>query len=399
MNILVIGNGFDLAHDLPTSYSDFLKFLQCIELTKFYTNTLENFLKEHVCDKQLNPYVKIFIIDAFNSREVTSDHKYTNKNFYVQKLYDESGNNIWYQYLLYAYKTGYMKGINWIDFESEISFIIEHIDKAHKDIYSPFDIKTFENDQKMRAFSQMSIKFLDIYVKEKGKSEKYCPTYYDFIEKSYLDLQRLVKCLEIYLEECVEKIPIKKLSPDIKDINIHAVLNFNYTHTYANSYMKSKIPIHYLHGETRILQNLENNMVLGINEYHDKYERDIYTDYNIYKKFTQRIIKETGFLYRDWIKSNDENYQRYSPKTKDYHTELFIFGHSLDVTDKDILKDLIDRPGVRTTIFYHDKQQQTQQIANLVKMLGQEHFIEMINQVPPLIQFQPQKEMEPISSN
>ena len=28
MNILVIGNGFDLAHGLPTKYADFLKFIE-----------------------------------------------------------------------------------------------------------------------------------------------------------------------------------------------------------------------------------------------------------------------------------------------------------------------------------------------------------------------------------
>lgn len=27
MNLLVVGNGFDLAHDLPTRYSDFLDFM------------------------------------------------------------------------------------------------------------------------------------------------------------------------------------------------------------------------------------------------------------------------------------------------------------------------------------------------------------------------------------
>lgn len=27
MNILIIGNGFDLAHGLPTKYADFLKFI------------------------------------------------------------------------------------------------------------------------------------------------------------------------------------------------------------------------------------------------------------------------------------------------------------------------------------------------------------------------------------
>lgn len=35
MNILVIGNGFDLAHGLPTTYSDFLKFFEIIMNIEF----------------------------------------------------------------------------------------------------------------------------------------------------------------------------------------------------------------------------------------------------------------------------------------------------------------------------------------------------------------------------
>lgn len=31
MNILVIGNGFDLAHGLPTKYGDFLKWVKEIK--------------------------------------------------------------------------------------------------------------------------------------------------------------------------------------------------------------------------------------------------------------------------------------------------------------------------------------------------------------------------------
>ena len=33
MNILIIGNGFDLAHGLPTTYSDVLNFLYYITKT------------------------------------------------------------------------------------------------------------------------------------------------------------------------------------------------------------------------------------------------------------------------------------------------------------------------------------------------------------------------------
>lgn len=34
MNILIIGNGFDLEHKLPTSYRDFLDF--CLSVNKLY---------------------------------------------------------------------------------------------------------------------------------------------------------------------------------------------------------------------------------------------------------------------------------------------------------------------------------------------------------------------------
>ena len=34
MNILVIGNGFDLAHGLPTTYRDFIKYVNCF--SKYY---------------------------------------------------------------------------------------------------------------------------------------------------------------------------------------------------------------------------------------------------------------------------------------------------------------------------------------------------------------------------
>lgn len=34
MNILVIGNGFDLAHGLPTKYTDFFKMIDYIKKIK-----------------------------------------------------------------------------------------------------------------------------------------------------------------------------------------------------------------------------------------------------------------------------------------------------------------------------------------------------------------------------
>lgn len=398
MNILIIGNGFDLAHDLPTSYSDVLKFLYGIKSGSKWHGGKNKFIEERLSKIDISNSICNYIIDAFNSRIEHGNDNCTNSNPIIQEIYDNLDNNIWYTYLWTIFSMNKMNGINWIDFESEISHIIEKIDKEEENLYLPFRKLTSEKDEKTNIFfSRLPIAQ---FLTATNNSEDYKSTFRDFLDTSYSDLRRLIRCIEIYLTEYVETIPITKISPDINELTVHAVLNFNYTHTFTSNYFSEKnIPVHYLHGETQSLASTKNNMVLGIDEYYNGSDRNYHTNYNIYKKFTQRIINETGFLYRNWCKNMDDNYQRFKGKVKDCQSNIFIFGHSLDVTDKDVLKDLIYRPSVQTTIFYYDKQQQTQQIANLVKMLGQDNFIEMINQVPPQIQFQHQREMIPIGNN
>lgn len=398
MNILVIGNGFDLAHDLPTSYSDVLNFLYKTERTSTWHGTKDEFINTHLNKISINSPLYNHIINAFESRIENANNNCTNSNPIIQEIYDNLDDNIWYTYLWLIYSKGKMKGINWIDFESEISHIIKQIDIEEENLYLPFRDLISDKDEKIELFFHTLP--LGKFIHQTNKSNDYKPTFRDFLDRSYSDLRRLVRCIEIYLTEYVETIPITKISPDINELNVQAVLNFNYTHTFTSNYFSGKnIPVHYLHGAIRNSISLDNNMVLGIDEYRSETDKNNCTNYNIYKKFTQRIINETGFLYRDWIKTIDDNYQRFKGKVKDCKSDIFIFGHSLDVTDKDVLKDLIYRPSVQTTIFYHDKQQQTQQIANLVKMLGQNNFIEMINQVPPQIKFQYQKGMTSIANN
>ena len=61
--------------------------------------------------------------------------------------------------------------------------------------------------------------------------------------------------------------------------------------------------------------------------------------------------------------------------------KLYIFGHSLDVTDGDILKEMIEHDGIHTIIFYKDKARLGQQIANLVKVLGSEKGGDLENMI------------------
>ncbi len=397
MNILIIGNGFDLAHRLPTSYTDFLKFFHSVEKMPIFCGTNKEY-EERIAKIHTNSAeIRDILIKIFESRIPHKSSSFTEEVFsdpIAQEIYQNLKGNIWYCYLYKLYENGQIKGVNWIDFESEISHIVEIFDRTEENLYMEVvhDAlrNTFPGDEKIGIF----LRTLDSVDFFKTKNPF---TYRDFLDDSYQQLRCFIYCMELYLRNYVEALPVSLFSQDIKNAVPSAVLCFNYTHTFFKKYGSffPKAKIHYIHGESRDSDTSEtSNMVLGIDEYYKIPEDcNAHTNYNIYKKFTQRVINETGFEYREWIQTMDMFSRVYKNTNDPLPNNIFVFGHSLDITDKDILKDLIDREGVKTTIFYHDKQQQTQQIANLVKMLGQEHFIKMINSVPQQITFVQQQEL------
>ena len=141
-------------------------------------------------------------------------------------------------------------------------------------------------------------------------------------------------------------------------------------------------------------------MVLGVNEYWKGEEKNTRTNFNLYKKFVQRIMKRTGIVYKYTLKKmllDYENSKQNYSATKGYipirHSNVYIFGHSLDITDEDILREVIQTAGVITTIFYRDKQQQANQIANLSKVLGQDYLLKHTFSTEPTIIFKQQADM------
>lgn len=381
MNILVIGNGFDLAHGLPTSYKDFLEFT-------------DNYM---------------------------SYAKSINDNL-LSELKTLVSNNCWLEY----FKRTYI-GNGWIDFEKEMSNVIMMIDQK-KDKFVRIGEPGF-------AFVKLSDKERKILMYFDSRSANGIIDNKDFLfmikERMLNDLNRLIRCLEIYLDCYINHSSVKELSPDIADLNIDKVLSFNYTNTYARIYDNSKnnnIEYDYIHGKADIEPEHDmktNDMVLGIDEYlpDDRKNKDL--DFIAFKKFYQRIYKQTGCKYKEWVGEKikgadydkldalkyrleyEENIKKgldgYAHTAKQKLMELkeqrvkhnlYIFGHSLDVTDKDILKELILNDNVHTTIFYHNKEVKAQQIANLVKVIGQDELIRRSGE--KTIEFTPQQKMNNI---
>lgn len=380
MNILVIGNGFDLAHGLPTMYQDFLEFTD--DYDSFLRNQFRNQITEVESLVDNNTWLSFF-----------------------KKLYEENG---------------------WIGFERQISNIVQVLDN-----------KVLEFDE-IRKRGRGSVRFIPIeqeVLKDfnsdviQGRSYD---AYFVFKTRNCMldDLLRLIRCLEIYLSCYINHFLVKKISPDIEKLNIDRVLSFNYTDTYVRIYdnhKKSSIEYDYIHGKADINNTIEtNNMVLGIDEYLSEDRKDKDIEFITFKKYYQRIYKGTGCKYKDWINAIRKENEIYMARKHDFEISLkngyvfsneieriraelkqlnenpprhnlYIFGHSLDVTDKDILRDLILNDNVYTSIYYPDKKELGRKIANLVKVIGQDELIRRTGGSTRTIEFKLQQPMVPIS--
>ncbi len=379
MNILVIGNGFDLAHGLPTKYGDFLEFVKVIRQIKngkllkdVDWGTINLKIKEQITDKEMDEKVNHF--------------------FGYKQCMDLLNNNIWVDYFLQC--NMYQKE-NWIDFESEISNVIQTIDGNMHGLSSACKL---EDEIKELSNSFFNSKY--------GDSQK---SYRELRKVLYDDLNKLTRALELYLCAFVSRINDVKISPDIKSINFNKILSFNYTDTYKKIYDPQEIAKYdYIHGKAERAHSIEtNNMVLGIDEYLPEESKDKDVDFIVFKKYYQRIFKGTGCGYKEWLfelkeksKSIEAELRHQYPIqipfikfTNDTKHNLYIFGHSLDVTDKDVLCDLILNDNVYTTIFYFNKGDLGTKIANLVKVIGQDELIRRTGGSTKTIEFKLQQDM------
>lgn len=400
MNMLIIGNGFDLAHGRPTTYVDFLKFAESVMRIQTFTGGQTEFQESL---SGLNAQVKEYVLNLHKDTAVSQvNGQILTNNQTIQEIWNCLDKNVWYIYFRWIRANDLGRGKNWVDFESEIREIIKFLDHQISDPYDclPSTPRVFPDSTRKIKFFWSQLDFTD-YNLRNHKSSSYHNTYFDLIEKTYQDLEKLIRCLEIYLDDCVAKIPVTRYSPDIKQLKCDSILSFNYTAIPTDIY-PSLTNTHNIHGHAKADRPAaENDMVLGVNEYWDGDDKNTHTNFNLYKKFVQRIIKETGIGYKKALRvmlSKYKDSEHNHAKTKGYigswHHEVYIFGHSLDVTDGDILREVIQTEGIVTTIFYKDKQQQANQVANLSKVLTQDELLERTLSTSPTIIFKQQADMK-----
>jgi hypothetical protein len=362
-NILVIGNGFDIAHGLPTAYEDFLEFVQNfqeyqkgnLQQDSIFYSYFQNLQKEKN--------------DIFNEIDMLV-----------------SGNR-WLRYFISIFKERCNEGkTKWIDFESEISIIIQTLDSARHTLNE--QIKSGTESLKM---TQKQLNILCPVLNKDGKiyndGNYTCESNaIDIIKKHLLtDLNQLIRCLEIYLSDYIK---IEECQPldIIKNLQIDGVISFNYTNTFERVYGKifPNVKYDYIHGKAKLDGNVENcNLVLGIDEYLQGEQRDKDNEFIQFKKFFQRIYKGTGNQYIDWL----DELTLFDDIDSKPDLNIYVYGHSLDVTDADIFRRLILNNYAKTHIFYHNQKALGDQIANLVKTIKEEKLIQLTDGSKRKIEF------------
>ena len=368
-DLLIVGNGFDLYHGLPTRYTDFLKF---ISYWSIFWDNYNGEAKAQVCTPfrvKLSEQNEIIEESMRDFASHQGYYKYEHLEFINSHI-----DNLWIQYFLKKQ----LSSVNWIDFEGEIYNVLKLVEEYYSEFipemrkrndapikYIPGDMSTVINIFKKNCpeeyidFTQGIISRSDTE-KDKLKNNKEM-----LLSTMKRELDDLIKCLDYYLLDFVSNIKVEQYSEQIKELSYINLLNFNYTYTYASVYGKNSLREHHrIHGDC-----LEEDMVLGIPD--ESFPSTL--DYIYFQKYFQRIQKRTGNYYKSWI--TEPNAREKS--LEDVPINVFIMGHSLADSDKGILKEIFMNDFVcKITIFYHSQLAYEQQVINLVSMFGKDFVIE-----------------------
>ncbi|MCW8038248.1 AbiH family protein [Acinetobacter entericus] len=431
MNILIVGNGFDLSHYLPTKYDHFMDVMRAIEekdtgqkIKDLSIYKVDEWMEkidkmlEKKTDWEFPDYAMSF--DALFSKTREFNFIEKTKEFYltenikistkdVLKLQCRLELNRWYQY----FKKHVKEVKNWIDFELKIEEVIfsfaqaiPFIEQQNRNSSNSFSMGEWEQEVgKKNTIILESFNIFEIKGQKNGFNKQFCYGSNDshgmnsvlFLSFAYEQLEEFIKIFDLYLELVVSQLTANcLLGIDSKDwVYPDKIFSFNYTNTFQRIY--DLVDVEYLHGGHGQYQNI----VLGISDIEDNGLKKIKAFG--FTKYHQKLFKDTDYLfldsYKEKIKLNKKeieslNKQLMAPMGEPYIRALqaelkektlaqglelnfYIWGHSLDVSDKDYIIDLfslnddIDR-NVRVIVYHFNKTAKFDLLNNLLAILGKD---------------------------
>lgn len=381
MNVLLLGNGFDINYCLPTKYINFLH-------TVAYLGKLESKAPATVGDVFRAPELQS--VDEDIKRSYQSYWCYYNEveleDDAVEQLRRVAHRNIWFGYLSELVD----KDIGWIDFEKEIGCVLDVFEAFLKTARTFYVYDEWSKElvacEILERFNFFAIAKESLYSKKSRYIKEEFVSKNPIVEKiEYKDNEKIVKYLEKYLYEfadalkvylrcfvdnVVSAMSLHGILPAIKAFDFtDTVVTFNYTQTFEHLY--DPVEVFHIHGD------INSQIVLGLNPSEADYIGSIDTTFLAFKKYYQRAVYHSEDGYLSWLtKRNEAKRNETIRKEAEGDISLLVMGHSLDETDKDILVELFDVVN-SITILYHDDSSQRSLTTNLVKMYGRDGFHEL----------------------
>ena len=377
--LFVLGNGFDLAHGLPTAYRDFFYFVEAIQLQKTSLSPLN---KIPILKGTLQPEVLNYLFNVFTSGNVPD---YINAIRTALYLEMPSRVNIWHSYFRKKIKDGHRLN-TWIDFEKEIYLFIRNnsdnffSEKFSKTLFS----KIIQTDMNILSFKRYPDKMSKL--SEQMNEHPSASLREAYLNESilflYQELRRYTFCLELYLrffvtDFCLKNSKLnstiqKMFNPDPPTSSKPFILSFNYTDTYTHKDFcyRSDACSQHIHGAVRKRATLEeaiksqdflsSSLVLGFH-YEETPSKTTASDVQFlwFEKFFQRMLHKTGNGVFSWLKEQSAG-----------TINTVVYGHSLDKTDADLIQIIFDKSANVTV--YHLDTSLPQLISNLVTIFGRD---------------------------
>ena len=391
--VLVTGNGFDIEHEIPSSYKNFLNFTE--KFTNFYqfkdgANKKQKEIFENNIDDISSKYRAILPVIEGNK----DDEKAT-----LQEFYKCVYTNVWIEYFQECLKkrASYGKEHNWVDIEEEVSDVIKLLTK-NRNIdgvieLNESEISLLDNERKNYKKGILTtiikrIKIDHLQQEHQKKDSVFGQGAMDLIhleknQKNWIlvkrilldDYHKMIRALEIYLDFIIDSSKIRQ-NGIFDAVHFDRIITFNYTDTYRKLYVETAT--NFIHGNANYKRQAEeNNMVVGIDEFLSDDQKDKDIEFIDYRKYYQRIVKKCDFNYRRYLESEDG-------------VVTWFFGHSMAPSDRDILVNMLpseDNKVVKSYICYHSEDAFRQQVTNLVQVLGQDRLNELVCNYNPQIIF------------
>lgn len=362
--LIIIGNGFDLAHKLPTSYRNFIDDFWRNFKHKCKTDLYKELVYTHDSfDGYYNYYKSIEKFDDLKSNIFEYCKEYPDCHF-EEKISTFYTSRLSNKEIIFEFKNDFFKQINgknsekWVDIENEYYRLL----KRYTLPLPSNDTDKKENKKKVEKLNQefeQIKKLLENYLTEKVENVyNFKMNWNELSEFYHLFFPELMSEREEQRNNYIEhfsKNDRKEIEEYISVSRLNTKLHFlcfNYTET-LNPYLyhlknklgQSNVEVNFIHG---ILNNQADNKInFGFGDEMDD-------DYKAIENFDDNEYLKN---FKSFQYSQNSNYKNLLDFIDSEKFEVLTFGHSCGLSDRTLLNTVFEHKNCRLIkpFFYEHK--------------------------------------------